>query len=49
MPAKIVGIAEGAFAVAVSGDTVLDVDGCSDILSLSKIFLSDSSGTSEGG
>ena len=33
----------------MSDDTVLDVDGCSDISSLSKIFPSDSTRTSDDG
>ena len=48
-PTNIVGVAAGSSAVAVSDDTVLDVDGCSDISSLSKIFPSDSTGTSDSG
>ena len=48
MPANIVGVAAGGSAVAVSDDTVLDVDGCSDIFSLSNRFPSDSTGTSNG-
>ena len=48
-PANIVGVTAGSSAVAVSFDTVLDVDGCSDILSLSKRLPSDSTGTSTGG
>ena len=48
MPANIVGLAAGTSAVAVSFGTVLDVDGCSDILSLSNKLPNDSSGTSGG-
>ena len=39
----------GASAAAVSDDKILDVDGCSDISSLSKRFLSDFTGTSTCG
>ena len=49
MPTNIVGVTVGSSVVAVSGATVLDVDGCSDICSLSKRFPSDSTGTSAGG
>ena len=49
MPANIVGVTTGASAVAVSFDTVLDDDGCSDILSLSNRLPSDSTGTSTCG
>ncbi len=49
MLANIVGMIAGSSAVAVSFGTVLDVDGCSDISSLSKRFLSDSTGTSTCG
>ena len=49
MPANIVRVTAGSSAVAVSDDTVLDVDGCSDILSLSKRLSSDSTGTSSCG
>jgi hypothetical protein len=48
MPANIVGMTAGSSAVAVSFGTVLDVDGCSDIFSLSSRLPSDSSGTSLG-
>ena len=48
MPANIVGMTAGSSAVAVSFGTVLDVDGCSDILSLSNRLPSDSTGTSTG-
>ena len=49
MPENIVGVTAGASAVAVSFDTVLDDDGCSDILSLSNRLPSDSTGTSTCG
>ena len=49
MPANIVGVTAGSSVVAVSFDTVLYVDGCSDILSLSKRLPSDSTGTSTRG
>lgn len=49
MPTNIVGVIAGSSAVAVSDDTVLDVDGCSDISSLSKRFPSDSTGASDSG
>ena len=39
----------GSSAVAVSDDTVLDVDGCSDISSLSKRLPSNYTGVSAGG
>jgi hypothetical protein len=42
-------VTAGSSVVAVSDDTVLDVDGCSDISSLSKRFPSDSTGASDGG
>ena len=45
MPAKIIGVVVGGSATAVSDDTVLDVDGHSNISSLSKIFSSDSTRT----
>ena len=48
MSANIVEVAVGIFTAAVLDDTVLDVDGCSDILSLSKRFLINSSGISDG-
>ena len=47
-PENIVGVTAGSSAVTVSFDIVLDVDGCSDILSLSKRLPSDSTGTSTG-
>jgi len=49
MPAKIVGATAGSSVVAVLDDTVLDVNGCSDISSLSKIFPSGSIGVSDNG
>ena len=49
MPANIVGVTTGSSAVVVSDDTVLDVDGCSDIWSLSKRLPSNSTRTSTGG
>lgn len=48
MPTNIVGVEAGSSAAAMLDDTVLDVDGCSNIFILSKRFLSDSSGTSDG-
>lgn len=39
----------GSSVVAALDDTVLDVGGCSDISSLSKIFPSDSTGPSAAG
>ena len=39
----------GSSVVAVSDDTVLDVDSCSDICSLSKRLPSDSTGAFAGG
>ena len=39
----------GSSAVDMSDDTVLDVDDCSDISSLSKRLPSDSTGASAGG
>ena len=47
MPANIVGVTAGSSVVYVSDDTVLDVDGCSDISSLSKRLPSDSTGASD--
>jgi len=49
MPMNIVGVTAGSSAIAVSDDTVLDVDGCLDISSLSKRLPSDSTGASDGG
>ena len=49
MLANIVGVTTRSSAATVSDDTVLDVDGCSDISSLSKIFPSNSTGTSDDG
>ena len=46
---NIVGVTAGSSAVAVLDNTVLDVDGCLDISSLSKRFPSDSTGASYGG
>ncbi len=46
---NIVRVAVGGSTAAISDDTVLDVDGCPDILSLSKIFPSDSTGTCDEG
>ena len=45
IPSNIVGVAAGGSATAASDDTVLDVDGCSDISNLSKRFPSDSTRT----
>ena len=39
----------GSSTIAASDDTVLDVDGCSDICSLSKRLPSDYTGASTGG
>jgi len=47
MPANIVGVTSGSFVVVVLDDTVLDVDGCSDISSLSKRLPSNSRGASD--
>ena len=49
MPASIVGVTVGSSAVAVSDDTILDFDGCSDISSLSKRLPSNSTGASNSG
>ena len=49
MLANIVRVAAGSSATAVSDDTVLNVDDCSDISILSKRFPSDSIGTSNNG
>ena len=49
MPTNIVGVTAGSSAVVMSDDTVLDVDGCSNISSLSKRFPSDSTGASDNG
>ena len=49
MPTNIVGVTAGSSAIAVSFDIVLDVDSCSDILSLSKRLPSDSTGASDNG
>ena len=49
MPANIVGVIAGSFVVVVSDDTVLDVDSCSNISSLSKRFTSNSTGASDNG
>jgi len=49
MPMNIVGVTAGSSVIAVSDDTVLDFDGCSDISSLSKRFPSDSMGAFDNG
>ena len=49
MLANIVGVTAGSSVVAVSDDIVLDVDGCSNISSLSKRLPSDSTGAFDGG
>ena len=49
MPTNIVGVTAGSSAIVVSDDTVLDVDGCSDISSLSKRLPSNCIGASDGG
>ena len=49
MPANIVGVTAGSFVVVVSDYTILDVDGCSYIYSLSKRLPSNSTGDSDSG
>ena len=46
---NIVGVAVGGSATAASDGTILDVDGCSEISSLSKRFPSDSTRTCDEG
>ena len=49
MPANIVGVTAGSSVIVLLDDTVLDVDGCSDISSLSKRLPSDSTRDSNSG